>query len=282
MAGRANGGGSAFGFFGSGRGAGERTRETAEGLRDTAAAARDQADAMASRWTDSATAARDQAADTAGRWTDSARDAANDWADQTRSAASRFGDRAGEAGARLQETGQAAASAVNQAASAAYDTAARTSRQGADIFGRTASRLSENASSGGRAVAEFFQEQPLLLAGIGLALGALLGASLPGTGTEDRLMGETSDATKAEAKEVAEQQLDKGKAASQEAWNALSREVEQQLNEQRGDEGHGEAANAGSGEAGREAPLVPSDQSESAGMQAASHDAAGDRKHSVE
>ncbi|MNH30911.1 hypothetical protein D3C79_912290 [compost metagenome] len=37
------------------------------------------------------------------------------------------------------------------------------------------------------------QEQPLVLAALGIALGAALGAALPGTRKEDELMGASSD-----------------------------------------------------------------------------------------
>jgi hypothetical protein len=42
----------------------------------------------------------------------------------------------------------------------------------------------------GRGLVDLMKEQPLVLAGLGLALGAALGASLPATEAEDRLMGD--------------------------------------------------------------------------------------------
>src|SRR5262249_31027309 len=152
--------------------------------------------------------------------------------------ASRLGERAGETGARLKDNAGAAAAAMNEAASTAYETAARSSRQGAEALGRAADTVSEAATAGGRNIMEFFKDQPLVLAGIGLALGALLGAALPTTETEDRLMGDASDATKRDAKDFAEQQMDRGKAVGQEAMNAASRALDQQRDEQRrGQEG---------------------------------------------
>ena len=69
-----------------------------------------------------------------------------------------------------------------------------------------------------------------MLAGIGLALGALLGGSLPSTETEDQLMGDVSDAAKREAKAFADEQVDKGKAVAEQAWNAAKPEIDAQLN----------------------------------------------------
>jgi ElaB/YqjD/DUF883 family membrane-anchored ribosome-binding protein len=54
-------------------------------------------------------------------------------------------------------------------------------------------------------------EQPLLLGALGLALGAAIGALLPRTQTEDRLMGETSDAVTRQLGAVAQDQYEQAK-----------------------------------------------------------------------
>ena len=51
----------------------------------------------------------------------------------------------------------------------------------------------------------------MVLAGIGIALGAAIGAAFPASEAENRLMGETSDAVK----EAAGQQWEKGKAVAE-------------------------------------------------------------------
>jgi hypothetical protein len=56
--------------------------------------------------------------------------------------------------------------------------------------------------------AKFAEEQPLIVAAAGLALGALIAAALPRTRAEDDLMGETSDTVKHAASEVASEQID--------------------------------------------------------------------------
>ena len=50
-------------------------------------------------------------------------------------------------------------------------------------------------------------EYPLLVAALGLAVGAALGGSLPPTETENRLIGETSDSLKRQAREMANAQF---------------------------------------------------------------------------
>ena len=46
------------------------------------------------------------------------------------------------------------------------------------------------------------KEEPIVLAGIGLALGATIGALLPASTTENRLMGEASDDVKERARHL--------------------------------------------------------------------------------
>ncbi|MFC7553216.1 hypothetical protein ACFQU7_14695 [Pseudoroseomonas wenyumeiae] len=54
-------------------------------------------------------------------------------------------------------------------------------------------------------------EQPLLLGALGLALGAVVGALLPRTRTEDRLMGEASDAVTQQLSSAAQEQYAQAK-----------------------------------------------------------------------
>ena len=163
-------------------------------------------------------------------------------------------------------TASAVRDAASNAASGAYDAAAERSRQGADAAARGARSMRESAAASGRNVMEYLQEQPLVLAGIGLAVGAMLGGSLPSTETEDNLMGEASDATKQDAKAFAEEQVDKGKAVAEQAWNAAKPEIDEQLH-------HADAQHADSGseedarhESGGEATLVPADETRQAEM----------------
>jgi polyhydroxyalkanoate synthesis regulator phasin len=220
--------------------------------------------------------ARDHASDVAEGWSDSARETASDWAEQSSAAASRLGDLASEAGGRIKGSANAAASAVNDAASATYDAAARGSRRGADLLGRTATNLRDNVASGGRSFTDLVKDQPLVLAGLGLALGALLGAVLPGTETEDQLMGDASDTTKSEAQGFAEQQVEKGKAAAEEGWNAVDRALDQHQSDS-GRAEHTATRDPALAAQNSEVPLVPS--SESRPDETVSDGVRGEREH---
>jgi|SRR5215472_716718 len=181
-------------------------------------------------------------------WTDDASRIANDWTGRAQSAASDLGARAGGAGSRLQQTAGSAA----EAASSAYDAAAETSRRTADAVSRT-------AAATGHDPADFVAAHPLVLAGIGLAIGAALGAAFPSTELEDRLVGDASDKMKGEARDLAHEQMEKGRAVAAQAWEAKP-ELDQQLGGRDGEHASHDRTGAPSPqtEASHEAPLVPS------------------------
>lgn len=125
-------------------------------------------------------------------------------------------DRAGETmGERMASSGEmpgtpggdraaSAASAVRERVSAAGDVA-RGAAEGArnavhdagDAARRTGSHLAEMSRSGAQGLREGYsylsQEQPLVLGALAVAVGAAIGALIPSSEVEDRLMGEASD-----------------------------------------------------------------------------------------
>lgn len=98
--------------------------------------------------------------------------------------------------------GESASSTVHDMRDAAYRTGDAAYRRGRDI---------------GSDLIRTIGDQPLVLGALGLALGAALGAALPETETEDRLMGEASDAVKEQASEAAETAYERVKAAASDA-----------------------------------------------------------------
>jgi hypothetical protein len=80
----------------------------------------------------------------------------------------------------------------------------------------------------GRSIMDFVYEQPLVVVGLGLAIGAAIGAASPSTEAEDELMGETSDAVKTETAELAKEQLEKGQAVAERGLQNASEEAEKQ------------------------------------------------------
>ena len=73
-----------------------------------------------------------------------------------------------------------------------------------------------------------FEEQPLVLGAIGLAIGAALGAALPPSETEDRLMGEARDDALRRAAKVGREQAEKARATATAVASAAREEAAKQ------------------------------------------------------
>ncbi|TLX63535.1 hypothetical protein DN820_10600 [Stutzerimonas nosocomialis] len=82
---------------------------------------------------------------------------------------------------------------VASSLSSARDRVSNTSHQAADTLRHTADSLRDTADRARGGFSHLLQEQPLAVGAIGIALGALLAASVPSTRQEDELMGEARD-----------------------------------------------------------------------------------------
>jgi hypothetical protein len=129
-----------------------------------------------------------------------------------------------EAASRVRDTTEHLKDATTAAGAAFGDTVSDTYDRAAASAGRAATTV----GSSGRDFMDFCREQPLVLAGIGLAVGAAMGAWLPRTQTEDQLMGDVSDEVKEQTKEFAGEQLEKAKKVGERAYDAAQEEAERQ------------------------------------------------------
>jgi hypothetical protein len=136
-------------------------------------------------------------------------------------AASGAGQQAMQAGSDIKNT-------ASEMASDFADSARRTAHDWTDGAGAAASNLASRTGSAASGVASFLKEEPLVLAGLGVALGAILGSVFPASEAENRLMGETSDALKEDATEAAGQQWEKGKEAMEKVWGGDGADVKQE------------------------------------------------------
>ena len=115
-------------------------------------------------------------------------------------------DSANSAGTRIAETASGIGESMSSAARTAGEAASATGAALSDSANRAAAGVSDAATRARRAgeqAADTLREDPLLLAGLGLAVGALAGALLGHTRAEDRLMGEASDGVKESIGELA-------------------------------------------------------------------------------
>ena len=96
--------------------------------------------------------------------------------------------------------------------------AAKTSQTGerlSDTAAQAKDTLADQAQQLKGTFDTLLREQPLVVGALGIALGALLGASLPRTETEDRALGKHSDKLTAKAKQAASSGYEQVKTAGQ-------------------------------------------------------------------
>lgn len=164
---------------------------------------------------------------------DSGSNMADDVARSARHASSQLRQGAGSAGASVAD---AASSAYGATAAGARRTTGAFSRS-ASAVGRSASAVGSSAVQSGRSAVGFLKDEPLVLAGIGLALGAAIGAALPSSDAEDRVMGDTSDELKRDASAFAEAKWEKGKAVAETAAEKAMEDVKHEVKQAAEEEG---------------------------------------------
>ena len=172
---------------------------------------------------DSTARMTDWAAETQGQ----VRDFQEEAGSMAQSAIDRAAEAGRAAGEQVREGARTVADQFGNAASTLSDSASTAYEAGRKHAGAAAQTLSDAASTAasmGRSTAEMSAsfvrrcaEEPLVLAGVGVAIGAAVGAALPITETENRLIGDTSTRLKGEVARLAQEQYEKGKAGIKEA-----------------------------------------------------------------
>jgi len=174
----------------------ETSGEVAGALRDSThgafGAARDSVEDATSSASDAFASARDRAQDAAV----SARD----------SVSSAYGATAGAVGRATSAVSDTAA-ALGRRAHDMRDLASDVGRDTAERARQTGHGIAEQAGRAQNAFSQLVREQPLVVGAIGLAIGAIIGASLPRSRHEDELMGEASESVTATAKDAARKQF---------------------------------------------------------------------------
>lgn len=148
----------------------------------------------------------------------------------------RFKEKAGETAGELKgkagELKGRASSARERASASGHEIRNRAAatgqnlRESADHFREG---LSRSASSARSSFDYYMHEQPLAVGALGIALGALMGASLPRTEAEHRTMGEFSERVRNKASEVAE----KGYQKASQVGESVGREAQEAFDSER-------------------------------------------------
>jgi len=186
--------------------------EAAAGARDRVAEAVSRASEAAGSIGATARTAKDAALETASQWREAAGSTAASLRDTTSSTYEQARSRASETRA-----------ALGGAASTVYGGVAQSA--GWTTEGMKA--FASGAAATSRDMFDFCRDQPLILAGLGVALGAAVGAAFPSTETEHQLMGEASDELKERTTALAQQQYEKSKSTAEAVLDKVQQKVKE-------------------------------------------------------
>ncbi len=139
------------------------------------------------------------ASDTFDKATDSARRTVHDAQDYARQGAESVVDRATATASSIKDR---VTDAADDATSAIRDTAGRVMGQAEDLVQQTRETVSDT-----------WDKNPLLIAAIGLGIGAFIAAAFPSTKAEETMFGDASDALRRQAEGVAAKGVEAAKSA---------------------------------------------------------------------
>ena len=145
-----------------------------------------------------------------------------------RQAGSRIGETVGAAKGALAEkgrnVGEAASSTMHQVGEQASQAYGRVS----ETASRSYERMGDGAGRAQRRMSELVESEPLVLAGLGLAVGAAIAAMIPPTRTESRVMGDKLDEWKQDAGDMAREEWEKTKSVARDAASTAGQSASKQ------------------------------------------------------
>jgi len=201
---------------------------SSDGLSDAAARARAAAHHMGAAAADTSYRAAASAGHAAASAAEGVGRAGSSLADAAADAGSTLAERAHDVTSGVQAMAEVTADMARTVAGATSDTiqgAAQGLGRGARGVGRSAGDVGRRAGDVITQVAQFVQEQPLIAAGLGIAIGAALGAALPPTEIENRLIGEGADDLKARARAAAAEQVEKAKKVAERTYDVAKEDA---------------------------------------------------------
>lgn len=144
---------------------------------------------------------------------------------------------ASSAGASVSDAASRAGSSISDAAGSARDTAARLGSDASEAAWRAEEAAARRAREAGRGIyragrsarrtfLDTLYEEPLIMGGVALALGAAVGAALPSTRREDELMGSARDRMRDEAYAYGKDAVDRAGHVAEKAYEAASEEAD--------------------------------------------------------
>jgi hypothetical protein len=221
-----------------------RTQDVKDQVAGTAAAAKAFASDNLDRLRDTVSGgtaqvsqAADQVTETANRVgatiasrTDSLKDKADNLKDQAALLGASAADQAGDLKDRTVRAVGSAASSVQDIASDATSAARRMAGTAADAGMNAVKTARDTASDlsgrAGKTVLETIEQNPLVVAGVGLLIGGIIASALPRSDIEDGLIGGASNAVKKRAQAAASQGIDAARDVAGDVYNKAARQAE--------------------------------------------------------
>jgi broad specificity phosphatase PhoE len=149
--------------------------------------------------------------------------------------AAAFADRVQQGVEAIQRNAHEAAEDLRETAAEWRDKLMAKGHEGREATAHAAQRGREFAARAGSGIAETFSDNPLLLAALGVSAGALLGALLPPTEQEERLVGSAVGNAVQSARDIATDMVERGSRAAEAAVSAGYKAAQDQMSSQPSD-----------------------------------------------
>ena len=203
-----------------------RVHDLSDQVQDTASSAKNYASDQYERISSAVAGGSSQAADVAGATIGSR---SGKIKDSAVSAGPAMADRANSLKDDGLRIAGSAASTVQDVASGALATrsvASSVADTGADAARSIRAKASNVSDRAGTTILQTIEQNPLLVAGVGLLVGGLIASALPRSEFEDELVGDTSSAAKRQLEAAASKGFDTAKTAVGEVYDETSRQAE--------------------------------------------------------
>jgi hypothetical protein len=125
----------------------------------------------------------------------------------------------GSAAAAVQDVASGAAAGARSSAGSVADT-------GMDAAGSIRDKASDLSDRAGKSIFQTIEQNPLLVAGVGLLVGGLIASALPRSELEDDLIGDASAAAKRRAQDAASKGVDAARTAVGGVYDETTRQAE--------------------------------------------------------
>jgi len=195
-----------------------RARELGDQIAQAASDVRGSATDLLSRTGERIAGMTDQLARTGSETADVARTSMESGSRTTRDAAGQTADAFAATADRMSQAAGSPARMVQQTAASASefvrDTGARAAQSGQEFLDATRDRASRFGEQAVGSVRDTVEQNPLLVAGLGLVIGALIASALPKSEIEENLAGDASSSVKRKAREAAAAGFDAAKGAT--------------------------------------------------------------------